>query len=355
MNYNEFLEYVQDNIKDYLPSTYKDATVQIRSVKKNNGLELDGMTVNREDEVIVPTIYLNNRYDSNASIEQVNETLKKLAEEYVEHDNNVGIDVKSLIDYEKMKDKCFLKVVNFKQNVGFLKDVPYKQFGDLAAFCQVMIGENNDGTMTMNVTDKYLERNQIEFEEVFKNTLDNSSKILPYQFHSMSSIVQDIMDENNIDSEAIIDPEEMGPSMYVMTNTLKMNGAATILYPGALENVGNKLHSDFYVLPSSIHEVIIIPKDDSIRYKELEEMVTAVNSSELAKEEILSYKVYEYDRNTHELYISSDHSVVIPAELEMRELEKEAAAGKNSFEKIAAKFWNNEKSANYSVDNEIDM
>lgn len=353
MEYNEFLEYVQNHIKEYLPEKYQDANVTIKNINKNNGCNLDGLTIVRSNNSIVPTIYLNDIYQPGLNIQNVNNIVGKIAAEYVEYDKGMDIDINDITDIRKNRENLVIKVVNHGRNLEFLQDVPYKQYGNLAAFCQVMLGNNSKGTMTMNVTNENLKYNQIEFEEVFENALENMPKMLPYQIHTMASIIQDMMSEEMLNVEQ--EEKNLEPDMYVMTNSVKMNGAATILYPGALENIGNKLHSDFYVLPSSIHEVIIIPKNDYMHYEELEEMVSDVNNNGLKAEEILGYKVYEYDRCTHELYLSDKHTVVVPAELEMRNYEAEKVVEKNSFEKLATKFWNNEKTANYNVENEIDM
>ena len=82
-----------------------------------------------------------------------------------------------------------------------------------------------------------------------------------------------------------------------------INGAAAILNDTARQEIAEKL-GDFYVLPSSIHEVMIVPKSTGRSLEELELMVRSVNSSEVEPDEVLSDHVYEYDAKEHELFRS---------------------------------------------------
>ena len=76
----------------------------------------------------------------------------------------------------------------------------------------------------------------------------------------------------------------------------KMNGAACMFYPGVLEDFGKKLGRDFYLLPSSVHEVILVPADETVSKEALWEIVTDINRTQVAEEEILADSVYYYDR-----------------------------------------------------------
>ncbi|MBR3736039.1 MAG: hypothetical protein IKN07_09160, partial [Lachnospiraceae bacterium] len=59
MNFEEFTQYVKDNIKDFLPEKYADAEVDLQEIMKNNDEKLTGLVIRTEDSNITPTIYLN--------------------------------------------------------------------------------------------------------------------------------------------------------------------------------------------------------------------------------------------------------------------------------------------------------
>lgn len=99
---------------------------------------------------------------------------------------------------------------------------------------------------------------------------------------------------------------EMFPPMYVITNKQNLYGAVCILYPDVLKDVAQKLDSDFYVLPSSVHETIAVPAEnlDINHASSLKAMVREVNQSELTPEEVLSDNVYYYCRKKHTLSLA---------------------------------------------------
>ena len=82
---------------------------------------------------------------------------------------------------------------------------------------------------------------------------------------------------------------------YVITNSNGINGASVILYTDILKEIGGFLGEDYYLLPSSIHEMLAIPVSAPMDEKEMHEMVEEVNRSCVVSEEILSDSVYRYD------------------------------------------------------------
>ena len=98
------------------------------------------------------------------------------------------------------------------------------------------------------------------------------------------------------------EPEETGAApMYVLTNQSKLDGAGALARDGVLDKIGDLMDSNFYVLPSSIHEVLIVPDNGNMQTKELENMVKEVNASQVAPEDLLSDKVQYYDRTAKTL------------------------------------------------------
>ena len=91
--------------------------------------------------------------------------------------------------------------------------------------------------------------------------------------------------------------EEMMPPedrMYILTNIYKVNGASMLLDSDMMQKVMEEVGSDFFILPSSIHEVLIVPADSGMKSSDLETMVREVNDTEVSDTEILSYHVYRY-------------------------------------------------------------
>jgi len=110
---------------------------------------------------------------------------------------------------------------------------------------------------------------------------------------------QNINDDENLDIFNKMDSDDISADMFVLTNISRINGAACMLYEDVLSNFANSIDSDLYILPSSIHEVIIVPQVNNLDKTELCQMVKEVNAEGVADDEILSDHVYVYNRTNH--------------------------------------------------------
>jgi Family of unknown function (DUF5688) len=300
MNYDEFKVSMQNHIKDFLPEKYEDADVQIREVVKNNDTVLDGLTVVGTDSNISPTIYLNDFFDDYENGRPVDDILQKIADIYVNSDQNINFDTSLVTDFENVKDKIVCKVVNKDANEHMLENLPHKDMEDLAVIYQIALGGDGDGIATVNISDQLLERYGINKDELHDIAVQNTAELRPATFRSMQEVIMEMMGASEL---ADMDMSG-GMPMYVLTNEDKMHGAATMLYPKLMDEIAEKVGGDFFILPSSIHELLIIPKDSGAERVELENMVKEVNSTQVAPDEVLSDHVYEYDAKEHELFRS---------------------------------------------------
>lgn len=218
-------------------------------------------------------------------------------------------DVKeAIVDFTNVKDKIFVAFINKQRNAEKLLNIPYTEMEDLAVIYKVMLTSSKKGAATITISNPMMEQWGITKEELHALSIENSRRILPPEVLPLGKMVGKIMRLNGMSGEQLdeIDelftPEEI--PMFVITNDLKLNGAASIYYSDVLEKIAEKLRDDLYILPSSIHEVIAIPS----KYGDLESlstMVKEVNSTQVAEEEQLSDNVYLYTASTKELHIAT--------------------------------------------------
>lgn len=90
----------------------------------------------------------------------------------------------------------------------------------------------------------------------------------------------------------------MLPHIYVLSNTYGITGAAVLLYPEELEKMSELLQSDLIILPSSVHEVLVVEDDGHIELSVYLNMVRSVNQEDVPEEDILSDNIYVYRRGT---------------------------------------------------------
>jgi len=129
--------------------------------------------------------------------------------------------------------------------------------------------------------------------------MKNTPALLTYELRDMSDVLIELM--VGVPCNSMKEEFEYMVPMYVLSNKSKLNGSGCIFYHNLLHNLCEKLECDLYILPSSIHEVILIPAYDHDSYDELTSMVKEVNSTQLSKEEILSDHVYFYSRETGQI------------------------------------------------------
>lgn len=294
----ELMEYIKNHIKEYMPLEYQDASVVLEEVTKNNDRVLTGLIVRRDGETIAPAVYLEQyaeQIDNGRSLDSIMREIATIQTDY----HVPAFDLSSLEDYEKVKPVLAIRLYDPEKNQDYLKDKPHTPCGDLTAAYQIQISKDNDGVASAIVTNSLLQTWGISTEQLHKDALASESNRETVCFHSMEDVMSQLMLNgecpNLLNADEVLSPN-MG--LYVLTNESRLNGAGILAQNNVLEQVGNLLQSDFYVLPSSIHEVLVVPDDGTFALKELESIVKEVNATQVAPKDLLSDKVQYYDRET---------------------------------------------------------
>ena len=316
MTFDEFKQEVQDHIKDYLPVGYQDAQVELKDVIKNNDTHLTGLTIHSGEECVSPTLYLESFYQAVESGEHsLNGIMVRMAETYDQAmKNDITKDAHELVnnitDYEATKEKIVPRVVNKESNEERLKDMPHKDMGDLAITYHVNLGKDDDGNMSVAISNQMMEKYGVTVDELHDQACANMENVSPTQIKSMADTLMEIMVPDFAemsDEEKEQTKYEMGLSgpgedaMYVISNSDKTFGAAALLDSDAMDKIEEQI-GEFYILPSSVHECILVPKKEDMDLATLENMVQEVNATQVSKEEKLSDHVYAYDSETKEIY-----------------------------------------------------
>ena len=233
--------------------------------------------------------------------------MRDIADVRVKHEMSQDFDVSKLTDFDQVKDHIICKLVNAEMNKDYLADKPFTPVEDLAVIYAIDLGGNESGHMTAPITNKLLESYGITEQELHDIAIHNLAES-QIEFKTMRDVLVDMMFPEGIqegDPRAfMLPPEEENPSMYVLSNADKLNGAAAILDSKTMEDISEKLGGDFIVLPSSIHEVIVLPVNEDMDRQTLEAMVQDVNAGQVAPEERLSDHVYMYDSQAKELVLA---------------------------------------------------
>lgn len=299
LNYNEFKDAVTSKIRDYLPVDFSNATVSINSVLKNNSLNLDGLTIRREGESICPNIYLNQFYEDYTDGRDFESILSEIAKIRQKHSGPIDLDVKAITDFDAIKDKINIKLINSSQNKEYLKDKPHTDIADLSAIYYINLGTDEYGSMTTVISDCLLSQYGITVEELHQTAIRNMGPNA--RFSTMFEVLSEIMSDNS-PSDIFDAADDM---IFVLSNQNKINGASMLLCPNVMDMIAEKVGKDYYLLPSSIHEALIVPYRPDMEVDSLATMVREVNATQVAKDEQLSDHVYRYDYDNHSLVIAA--------------------------------------------------
>ena len=180
--------------------------------------------------------------------------------------------------------------------------MPHREFHDLAVVYYCKMEHELLGKGSIMVDNEHLKIWGVTEDEIDRLARENTVRLLPYQIYNMETLLKETF---GIDAKGEMSQEL---PMYVLTNTEKYLGAVNIIYDSILDAVAKQLEDDYFVLPSSIHECIIIPALKDIRETELHRMVRDINRECVADEEVLGDTVYRYDRAKGMLYATDCRS-----------------------------------------------
>ena len=296
MNYQQFIEEVERRVKEKIKGN-ETMTVYIHTAVKNNGKERKGITVSEKGIHISPTIYLEEYFQQFQEGKPIEKIVEKILQLYEEVKCSHPCEESLLQNYEELKGKFACKLIHRGKNEKLLNDIPYVPWMDLAIVVFVLLEVSPYGTATVLVRKEHLEIWGLTEAQLFDEAKKNTPILLPYQFCPMRKLLREIC------PYAVYEREEEEESLYVLSNKLRSFGAASMLYEGILEKVGQKLGENYYILPSSIHEVIVVPESKSPVKQDLEEMVREINETQVEEEEVLSDRVYYFSRKENRLFL----------------------------------------------------
>lgn len=296
----EFSEKMCQRVGNSLGEDYE---VSVEHVLKNNSCRYYGIIIkNRESDngfEVTPAIYVHSWYERYLNGENVEDMEVELLETY-----RVGIDIGNSISVADVNRKgaeknLYYRLVNKVRNEELLKNSPYIEFLDFAITFYYLCNENCEGIQSFRVTDKLMNEWGFDVNELFSMADDNMYRLFPDKIQNISEVIAGFAEEEEEDywNERTVVP------IYVLTNEQGINGAATLIYSNKIKELSESLDSDLYVLPSSIHEVLLVPEGEDITAGRLRSMVNEVNTTQVIPEEQLSDNLYFYSRETGKIGI----------------------------------------------------
>ncbi len=301
MNYTDFKEKLIRELKKLFP----ESTIEVSEVCKNNTTSYDTLMIYSNIQKLNPCIRLKDYYDEMINSNEIGgftEVLSKIVAAYQgainDKENNTLYD--TLTDYNTIKDRITCRIVNRIMNLKLLAALPYTEFlNEFAITYSIVTKLSDEGIESVRVTKALLDYWNISLAELHEVALENTINLFPKASFRMDEIISKML------GQPVPEQESEGVNMYVLTNQQGINGATVLIYPDALrEFVSQHQVKEKYlvILPSSIHEIILVPAANLSIQENLQQMVKEVNLSELAEDEILSNQILIYDCEEDTIY-----------------------------------------------------
>ncbi len=290
MNFKAFVDDIADMLQERMGDGYE---IKVIRVTKNNDVELTGIAVTRQEDSIFPTIYLESLYEEYREGETLADLVDRIVNCYEEQSMALDLDMDFFRDYDRVKDRIFYKLVSFEKNRKFLRDAPYLRWHDLAIVFYYALEEDVAERASITIKRQHMLMWKQSAESLYRAAGRNTRRGMPELLISMQDLVMELT--------GICVKEEEALPMYVLTNQEKRYGAAALLYSERIKGLAERLESDLLILPSSIHEVLLLPDDHSREYDTYRQMVEEVNRTQVEPEEVLSYGLYRYCRKNSEI------------------------------------------------------
>ena len=280
------------------------------SVRKNNNVILSGISIRRKDSNVAPMIYINDLYQREVDIEDaVNEVWN------IYNNNNMHkFDfIDKINDFDFVKNHLSICISNFEKNKEIADTCPYALFGDFIVYFIIVIDDKPEGRMTIKVHNELMNSWGVNLSDIMEAAFDNIKRN-PAQIIPINVMIENILKMHNMSINDMYGIPELpvDQPMYVVTNNSKNNGCIYIAHKDTLLAISKQIGANgFYIIPSSIHELIIVPftKDDENKDLLLS-MVKDVNIESVPESEFLSDNVYYFDANTEELTDANDNKLI---------------------------------------------
>ncbi|MBO4626789.1 MAG: hypothetical protein J5645_02270 [Lachnospiraceae bacterium] len=308
--FQDFCREIAEQAKELLGEGYETV---LKSVQKNNNVTMEGLLIRYRDANVVPTIYLDPFYEQYLE----GRTMEHVVEDVVEMYKNNRLPWKQepSMRYADIKDRIQFKLMNLPLNRDMLSNMPHVEIGDLAVGFQWTVDTDDRRVGTVRITDDQAATWGVTTEELTELALRNSARDLPPVLRSIEDVLLDILNASETAGEDTASAAERKSSeearerfreglerdakrrdfpMYVLSNSDANGGAAALLELPFLNEFRDSIGDDFWILPSSIHEVILVPVSKIPDRERLTDMVREINRTQVPKQEFLSDMVYRF-------------------------------------------------------------
>lgn len=304
MDYQVFLTSIQTALQKRV--NHENITVELQRTLKMNQVALDGISFYSLKELAAPILYLTDYYKQLQDGRSFEDITEEILELYEIHKNGPEVDADFIKKYSKIKSRIVYKVINRAWNEELLQTIPHYNYLDLAIVFYMLIDQNETGIMTTLIQNPHLDYWKVSSEELLNAAKENTPFLLPGIIRNIEDLLREILYSHMSEEEMeLVDFHSMEqtskPPMYVLTNSIRQNGAICLLYEDLIHRFSEQLETNLIIIPSSVHEVLLIPHNSEITIRHLKEMVSDINENDVEPVDRLSNQIYFYERASNKI------------------------------------------------------
>lgn len=261
---------------------------------KNNNVSVTGLLLKKEGEQVAPNFYLEQQFidwmRGKSTLDEIAEQLSRTYEEELQRSSQIT----SLINFEweKFRHNVYMRLINTERNEKRLQEIPHQEFLDLSMVYYYSVSVSNELAGTLVITNEHLKLLNITKEELYQAAKNNEERFQPVRLYEMKEMILNIADKLGI---PVAEEESQNQLLYVMTNQSGMFGAVAMTSEEELKVFSKRISNSFYILPSSVHELILVPASVKLSTEYLASMVRDINETHVDPTEVLSNSIYFYD------------------------------------------------------------
>ena len=292
MNKEQFITLLVERLKNDLGNGYE---VSSDTVTKNNGVILNGIIIGKNQQQCRTIIYIDSLYDDYLNGRCLQSIVDNMIETFYRAETEQNFDVHQ---EHKLFDRIRCKLINTKANKEFLDKTPHTEFHDLSLIYYYSLDNAEDEYLkSVTIDNAIMKSINLSLDELHRIAMKNTKEQMPGQIIGMSTLLHQMSDG--------LYPEDEDETMYVITNTKKIFGASAILQEELLSDFCNSINvNSLYIIPSSVHEMILLPCTRATSVNEINRIINEVNSTKVDAQDVLSSNCYIYNRSLHQISVA---------------------------------------------------
>lgn len=224
-----------------------------------------------------------------------------------------SVEIRQFLEYENVKDSIVYRLINTEMNRELLDDLPHMEFLDLSVVFCCLVMEEEDNPAFIWIHNIHMKLWDVTVEELYRAASENTQRLEKPELMNIEEVLYDVLPEEGFslnENDRSMEEKTAGNNdaastvpVYVLSSRKRLQGAACMLYPDLLRRIADRMDSSYYIIPSSIHELLLIPAAGFADRDELKAMICEINDTHVAPEERLSYSLYGYDRKENKVEI----------------------------------------------------